>query len=176
MPPAFRILAVLLLVLAACGRAPAPRGDRTAAPVGSLRPGEIVPVDVDGYRQTLKSLRGKPLVVNFWASWCGPCATEMPRLVEASKRYEGRVRFLGVDVQDVGSEAAAFARKYNLTFPSLSDPSGDIQDAEGILGLPETHFYRADGELAFRHAGEIKTDQLETKLVEVLRVGASEKD
>jgi thiol-disulfide isomerase/thioredoxin len=122
----------------------------------------------DRFDQTLRLLRGKPVVVNFWATWCGPCKDEMPRLVDAAKTYRGRVHFLGVDVQDSAASAAAFIREYDIPFRSLSDPDGEIRRAQRLVGLPETQFYTADGELAFLNRGEIQSGELIDKIEELL--------
>jgi thiol-disulfide isomerase/thioredoxin len=122
----------------------------------------------DRFDETMRTLRGKPVVVNFWATWCGPCKTEMPRLVAAAKTYEGRVHFLGVDVQDDAATAAEFIREYDIPFRSLSDPDGKIRRAQRLVGLPETQFYSADGDLAFLNRGEIRENELKEKIEELL--------
>jgi cytochrome c biogenesis protein CcmG, thiol:disulfide interchange protein DsbE len=119
-------------------------------------------------KTTLRSLRGKPVVVNFWATWCEPCKNEMPRLVAAAKKYDGRVQFLGVDVEDDLRTASSFIKRYGMRFKSVSDPNGDIRHAERILGLPVTQFYTSAGDLAFLHNGEIQTDELQKKIEGVL--------
>lgn len=118
----------------------------------------------------LKALEGKPVVVNYWATWCAPCKKEMPRVVEAAKKYEGKVSFLGVNVEDDAEAAAAFEESYDVAFESVADPKGAIRRQQDILGLPVTQFYGSDGSLAFVHQGEIKADQLEEKIEEVLRL------
>lgn len=110
--------------------------------------------------------------MNFWASWCVPCIAEMPRLVAAARRYGDAVRFLGVDVEDVSSEAQAFVARFQVPFPSVADPRGEIRRAERVVGLPTTQFYRADGGLGFVHAGEIHETDLEDKIKELLRVAS----
>jgi thiol-disulfide isomerase/thioredoxin len=114
--------------------------------------------------------KGKPAVVNYWATWCIPCKEEMPRVVAAAKRYEGRVTFLGVNVEDDAKLAASFEREYKVPFESVPDRDGKIRDDEGILGLPVTQFYDASGELAFVHQGEIDTEDLNDRIEEVLRL------
>src|SRR5437870_6655115 len=83
---------------------------------------------------------GKPVVVNFWASWCGPCADEAPVLQDAARRYGDRVAFIGVNVQDQDSEALAFLRKYNVSYPNGSQNAGPISIEYGMRGVPETYF------------------------------------
>ncbi len=118
-------------------------------------------------------MRGKPLVVNYWATWCDPCKTEMPRLVAAAKRYEGRVRFLGVDVQDSASAAKDFAAKLGIPYESIADPQRRITESQGFIGLPNTQFFDATGKLVRTHRGEIGSDELRRALNAVLRASRS---
>ena len=90
---------------------------------------------------------GKPVVLNFWASWCGPCADEAPVLVDAARRYGDRVTFVGVDVQDVDADAQAFMRKYGITYTNGSGNAGPISVQYGMRGVPETYFIAPDGRL-----------------------------
>ena len=103
----------------------------------------------DGSSFTLKGAlqTGKPVVVNFWASWCGPCADEAPVLQDAARRYGDRVTFVGVDVQDVDSDAQAFLRKYGITYQNGSGNAGPISVQYGMRGVPETYFIAPDGRL-----------------------------
>jgi thiol-disulfide isomerase/thioredoxin len=158
-----RLAIVALLVLVAAA-ACSTDGDPSPPPrTSALVDGTPTKLD-----DTLRSLRGKPVVVNYWATWCGPCKSEMPRLVAAAEKYAGRVHFLGVDVQDSAASAADFIRRYKIPFRSLSDPDGDIRDAQKLVGLPETQFYSEDGELAFLHRGEIDADELNEKIEDLL--------
>src|SRR5436305_5948970 len=103
----------------------------------------------DGSTFTLSSAlqSGKPVVVNFWASWCGPCADEAPVLQDAARRYADRITFVGVNVQDVDSDAQAFIRKYAVSYPNGSTEAGPISIQYGMRGVPETYFIAPDGRL-----------------------------
>jgi cytochrome c biogenesis protein CcmG, thiol:disulfide interchange protein DsbE len=160
-----RIAVAVALTIAAssCGGSE-PTVDGTFA--ASIDPGSP-----SAMADALRGFRGKPAVVNFWATWCDPCKKEMPRLVTAYEKYKGRVAFLGIDVQDDPDAAPAFARRYRIPFRSLADRAGDIRRKEKILGLPVTQFYDDDGDLAFVHNGEIRSDELEEKIEELLRSG-----
>lgn len=162
------LLAALVVLAGACGTDSSGPQERV---LPTLEAGGVVDGDPGVYRDVIASFRGEPVVVNFWATWCEPCKAEMPRLVEAARRYDGRVRFLGVNVEDAREEAEAFARRFGIPFPNLADPGGDIRRTERIVGLPTTQFYRADGELAFVHSGEIDDEALEGKIEELLRIG-----
>jgi cytochrome c biogenesis protein CcmG, thiol:disulfide interchange protein DsbE len=103
----------------------------------------------DGSTFTLKGAlqSGKPVVVNFWASWCGPCADEAPVLQNAARRYGDSITFVGVDVQDVDSDAQGFLHKYGITYMNGSGNSGPISVQYGMRGVPETYFIAPDGRL-----------------------------
>jgi cytochrome c biogenesis protein CcmG/thiol:disulfide interchange protein DsbE len=115
---------------------------------------------------TLKG--GKPVVVNFWASWCGPCADEAPVLQDAARRYGDRVTFVGVDVQDLDTDAQAFIRKYGITYPNGSGNAGPISVQYGMRGVPETYFIAPDGRL-IRKWNTLTAADLEQLLAELQR-------
>ncbi len=102
---------------------------------------------------TLASLKGRPAVVNFWASWCGPCRQEAPELARLSRRLGGRARLVGVDYSDAASGARAFIRRYHWTFPNVRDASGATGDAYGLDGLPTTFVLDRDGAIVKRLVG-----------------------
>ena len=108
---------------------------------------------------TLRELRGTPLVLNFWASWCDPCRAEAKRLERAWKRQSG-VQFLGLDVQDAREDARDFISQFGLTFPHVRDPGNDTQRAWGVTGLPETYFIAADGRVVGHVIGTVDEQQL----------------
>ena len=157
------VLLVAVVVFTACGsdQPPTDENDNTGA---------IVTGSTARLSAAVRAMRGTPVVVNYWATWCEPCKEEMPRLVDAAKRYGGKVGFIGVNVEDDRTAARAFARRYHLPFRSYAMPKADVQRAQNILGLPVTQFYRMDGQLAFVHQGEISRDDLVEKIDELLRV------
>jgi cytochrome c biogenesis protein CcmG/thiol:disulfide interchange protein DsbE len=91
-------------------------------------------------RLSLASLRGKVVVLNFWASDCVPCKQEMPRVEAAARRYGDRVVFVGVDVDDGPGPARAFMKRYGATYPNVSDPIAATAGDYGIIGTPTTLF------------------------------------
>lgn len=120
-------------------------------------------LDKDG-ELSLASLRGKVVVLNFWASWCLPCKEEAPRLQQAWERWrDDGVVVLGVDAQDFRGDARRFMKRFGLTYPVVYDGKGSTLGRYGVTGFPETYFVSRDGKLVgIRVAGEISNDELET--------------
>jgi cytochrome c biogenesis protein CcmG/thiol:disulfide interchange protein DsbE len=107
----------------------------------------------------LASLRGKAVVLNFWASWCGPCKDETPLLQEAWKRWEGKdVVFVGIDVKDFRGDAEDFLARYGVTYPNVYDGKGSTVGRYGVTGFPETYFIDASGKVRYRIAGPVEDE------------------
>ncbi len=88
-----------------------------------------------------QALKGSPVVINFWASWCIPCREEAPLLEATFKQYQARgVRFVGVDYNDLESDAQSFVKEFGITYPSVRDPDGTLVKQFGVRGVPETFF------------------------------------
>jgi cytochrome c biogenesis protein CcmG/thiol:disulfide interchange protein DsbE len=160
-------LASVALALAACGgesgggAGEAPDYAKALAgapgPLAELyeQPNQLLPGGVDAFEQRLADLRGYPVVVNKWASWCGPCRAEMPWFQRLSARLGKRIAFLGVNTQDSSDAARDFLREFPLPYPSYSDPGEKIARAmEATIGFPATAFYDSSGELAHVQQGE----------------------
>lgn len=105
-------------------------------------------------------LRGRVVVMNFWASWCDPCKSELQRLTAAAKRHRGSVIFLGVDINDFTGDAMHFLDRGRVDYVSLRGGSG-ASTAYGLIGLPETYYLDARGRVVGRTAGEVSSGQLE---------------
>lgn len=89
-------------------------------------PVTLVGEDLDGRELSLEELRGKPVVVSVWGSWCSPCHAEAPDVVDARKELGDRASFVGIDIRDSGTaQAQAFVRKYDMDWPSYYSPDGD---------------------------------------------------
>ena len=114
---------------------------------------EILPGARKGLRTRLAALRGHPAVVNIWAAWCGPCRAEMPVMQRVSLDMGKQVAFVGVDLKDNRQAAAGFLKKIPVTYPSYDDPSGQVYNAEKLVGVPSTLFYDASGKQTFVHQG-----------------------
>jgi len=153
-----RFVPLVLVFALACGHAQPLTGSLAKMSAASAE-----------FKAAAAKLRGKPLVVNFWAAWCDPCKAELPRLAAAAKRYKGRINFLGVDVQDSSRIATRFAKRKGVTYESVADPDRSIARSQGLLGLPVTQFYDAKGLQIDVHRGELKEDVLRSELAKLLK-------
>jgi cytochrome c biogenesis protein CcmG/thiol:disulfide interchange protein DsbE len=126
---------------------------------------EIVDGGLPAYEAQLAELRGFPVVVNAWASWCGPCRLEFPDFQEVSAERGDDIAFLGVDVDDAPAAAEDFLAELPLPYPSISDPDAEVRDALGLRGLPGTAFYDSQGELVYLKQGPyLSADELEADI------------
>jgi thiol-disulfide isomerase/thioredoxin len=169
------VLAALaaLWLLPSCSTAPAattspaaatPAVNATTAPLLPVTVDALPKADLDSFQALLSQLRGTPVVINYWASWCVPCREEMPLLVAAHQRLGAHVQFLGVNVQDARASAVRFLGVYGVAFPSLFDPAGELGAALGLLGPPATSFFAADGSLVATVRGQISARDLDRYL------------
>jgi thiol-disulfide isomerase/thioredoxin len=160
---------VALLTLGACGG-----GSVQTPPSGNLLPAspDALPTfDPGQFDQLLAQLHGKPVVVNIWASWCGPCVREAPDLAAVASSYQGKVQFVGIDIEDQRGPARQFIARFGWRYPSVSDPTGGIRDAFGLIGAPHTIFFDTDGQQVFVYSGAVSKAALVTHIEEALRHG-----
>jgi cytochrome c biogenesis protein CcmG, thiol:disulfide interchange protein DsbE len=125
-------------------------------------------IDKPGKLQ-LASLRGKVVVLNFWASWCYPCKQEAPTLAAAAKQYAGRVVVLGVDVNDFAGDARKFAHKYGLDYPIVHDNHNVTSPTYGLTGLPETFFIDRSGKVVVHVAGQVNATDVQDGVQRALK-------
>ena len=108
----------------------------------------------DAFDARIDQLRGYPVVVNKWASWCGPCRIEFPVFRKAAIQEAGRVAFIGLDTNDNDDDAREFLGKEPVPYPSYIDPEGDIaRKLKAPAAFPATAFYDKNGKLAYTHQG-----------------------
>jgi cytochrome c biogenesis protein CcmG/thiol:disulfide interchange protein DsbE len=115
-------------------------------------------------------LGGRPLVLNVWASWCGPCRTEMPAFQQVYLQAKDTVGFLGLDHLDVEAAARRFVAQTGVTYRLAADPKGEAGAKLGVAGLPTTLFIAADGTLRGRHVGAMTATQLRGAIATYLGV------
>jgi cytochrome c biogenesis protein CcmG, thiol:disulfide interchange protein DsbE len=125
---------------------------------------------LEGKAFDLAAYRGKPLVVNFWASWCTPCRDESPALERFYRAHAGqRFTILGIDSNDLSGDALSFVRKYRITYPHLRDGSGEYSQEElGTTGVPESFLVGPDGRLVLHRLGPVTTDYLDSNVAPYL--------
>jgi thiol-disulfide isomerase/thioredoxin len=131
------------------------------APLAKLheQANELLPGGMDAYERRIAALRGYPVVVNVWASWCGPCRYEFPVLQELSARYGKRVAFFGVDAEDDADAASTFLEEEPVPYPSYSDADAEIKSSIGATGgVPDTAFYDRRGDLLYLKQGPYAED------------------
>lgn len=114
----------------------------------------------DAFKERLAALKGHPVVVNKWGSWCGPCVEEFPVFQRQSVKHGKRVAFLGVDVQESKDEARELLAELPVSYPSYWDPRLNVSAVfNGVAGTPATAFYDSEGDLAYLHQGPYLDEQ-----------------
>jgi cytochrome c biogenesis protein CcmG/thiol:disulfide interchange protein DsbE len=160
------------LGLAACsgGGSDGPGGATATTAASTLGAQPLVARNQAQFQADLDALKGRVVVVNFWASWCVPCREEMPALQQASQAYAeaGRpVTVIGVDASDVRSEAAKFLGEVGVTYPTVYDQQGlrgGVAASWTVTALPQTWFVARDGSRAGRIAGRLTVEDLRAKV------------
>lgn len=118
-----------------------------------------------------EDLRGQPVVMNFWASWCIPCEDEAPLFKEAHERYGDQISFLGVNIKDAKDDALEFDEEWGLEYPDVRDENNRIFSDYGLTGQPETFFLDADGVIVEHVNGPVSPETLELLIAELLASG-----
>ncbi len=156
-------MALVAALFAGCGSDDervdaARRSGAAAAPVGidqlASRRNQLLDGGTAAFRAQLAALRGKPVVVNQWASWCGPCKFEFPFFARLAEKYRGQVAFLGVNSQDNRLDARRFLRRLPTPYPHFFDEDATVaREMRGGRAWPTTAFYDAKGRLTETHTG-----------------------
>jgi peroxiredoxin len=176
-------LLAIALALAGCGPRPdAPLSTPAAAPgavvardgklldrgSGKLAVGDPAPdfsyTLPDGATTRLSDLRGTPIVLNFWATWCLPCREEMPELEAAYAGGDGGLAVLGVNRNELPDAIARFTAEVPVTFPLVANVDGSIADRYGVTSLPTTYFIRSDGTIGAIQIGVLTPERLDERL------------
>jgi cytochrome c biogenesis protein CcmG/thiol:disulfide interchange protein DsbE len=159
------LLAVIALAGAASGTGlaaggcggeepPAPRGTQSSPAALSRQSKEILGGGETAYQRQIEALRGHPIVVNKWASWCGPCRFEFPFFRRLAERYGKEIAFLGVNSRDSRKEAQDFLDEFPVPYPSFYDRRGAVARIfRGDRAFPTTAFYNREGDLVFTKQG-----------------------
>jgi peroxiredoxin len=167
------LLAAALLgsvTLSAHQKAPAPTGPQPAEGCTT----KVVPAklgftlkDVDDKKVKLADFKGKVIVLNFWATWCVPCKTEIPEFVELQKQYEPQgVQFIGISVDDTAAKLRPYISEHSMNYPVLQGKSNEgVLDAYGPVSvMPTTYLIKRDGNVCKRYQGAVTKDVLEHEL------------
>ena len=120
----------------------------------------------DGSYATLDDLKGRPVLINFWATWCGPCRLELPELVKAAQENEDLV-VLAVNMQEARSAVEPFAQEFDMTMPVVLDADGRLRMEYLVRGLPTTYFVDREGKIASVVAGPLTPKILADRLAEI---------
>ena len=137
--------------------------------VGRVAPDFALPAVGTGNVIDIASLRGKPVVLNFWATWCMPCHAEHPILVQAARALGNDVQFVGVVFGDTEANIAAFVKERGEAYPTLLDDKGKTSIAYGVGGVPETFFIDRSGKIVAKYEGPLSPEMLQTYVQKVLR-------
>jgi len=141
---------------------------RGVADVGDAAPDFTLPT-LDGETISLSELRGKPTVVNFWASWCNPCREEFPLLADALDEDANEdLAVVGVTYQDIESDSRAFVEEMDAVWPQAVDSDGAVAQSYGVRAIPLTFFVDADGRIADRVIGFSTKGALDESLAKIL--------
>ncbi len=131
---------------------------------------DIVATSLDGQPIRLSDLRGRPVLVNFWASWCGPCRDEMPLLRdEVAKHASEGFAIVGVVYKDTADPAREFARSFGTTWPSALDPDGSIAKAYRMVAPPQSYFIDRAGVLRSIQIGELQQSDFDNQYAAIAK-------
>jgi DsbE subfamily thiol:disulfide oxidoreductase len=165
-----RLLLLALVLLAACtgpaGQEPGVRELSKPLPAlqgETLQGGSVSPADY----------RGKVMVVNFWATWCGPCRREQPGLERVWREFRDRgVYFLGVNYRDDPVAARAYLKQFAVTYPSIEDQAGALAFDFAFVGLPDTYIVDRSGRIRYWGFGAMDESELRSLLTKLLSEGS----
>jgi len=162
--PRTKIAALLILGALAIFAITRPSGNVTFSPSGPPKAtppaGQLTEMSADDFEGVLVGLRGRPVIVNIWASWCAPCRTETPLLQRAWAAKSGEVTIIGVASKDVASHSRSFMREFAVGYPNVFDVTGDIRARLGLRGFPTTYAFDKSGKLRTTIVGGLTEPRL----------------
>lgn len=163
------MLALVTAISASGGSGQGASLDRSAgaASAGSRAP-PFELVSLDGRHVSLTSFRGRPVVINFWASWCNPCRREFPLLKQARAKHH-QLTILGVTFRDIAADSRAFAKAEHADWTMLEDPDHVVADAYRVRSVPTTFFVGRNGKIALRYLSGLTRAQLDDGIARILR-------
>ena len=157
-----------LLLLAAWGALLLANSAETMVRIGDAAPAFAL-ADLDGNPVRLSDLRGRPVIINFWASSCGPCVEEFPLLARAAAAHEhDGLAIVGIVFRDRSEAARDFMARMGGTWPAVMDPGEMLATKFGIIGPPDTFFIDRDGVLVGRQLGQLSAADLDRGLSQIL--------
>jgi cytochrome c biogenesis protein CcmG, thiol:disulfide interchange protein DsbE len=124
--------------------------------------------------QQLSQLRGKPVIINFWATWCPPCTNELPYFARLEQRYGDRVRVVTIDWNEPSGVASAYLRTHGFNLPLVEDRESKIYDAYSLAEVPDTVVLDGQGAVTYVSVGGLSWDELRTAVDQALAIPASQ--
>lgn len=145
---------------------PAGRSAGTILGVSEIAP-DFELKDLDGQNVRLSNFQGKPVLINFWATWCGPCRFEMPVIQSRYEKYQDEFEILAVNFDEPAGEVQQFVDELEISFTILLDPGGKIQREYRVRGYPTTYLIDSEGLVRIQHIGFMNESQLDQYLSEI---------
>jgi len=168
------ILTLVLSVTGCSAGSEPPDGENPTAPVEGIQVGNLAPdfqlQSLDGQTVSLGNLLGKPVLINFWATWCPPCRSEMPYIQKIYEEWSDQgLEVLAINIGESSSKAEEFMQSYNLSFTVLLDTKQDVAQKYNITGIPTTFFIDKDGIIKDKVIGAFQNKaQIENRLSEIM--------
>jgi thiol-disulfide isomerase/thioredoxin len=134
--------------------------------IGSRFPGFTLP-DIHGNSVDSETFHGKPLVINFWATWCAPCKLEMPLLADIHRNYKGKLSLVAINFEENNQIASKFLLTNNFDLPVLLDESGTITNSFGVRAFPVTFFIDENGIIQFIYVGMMDEELIRENLMKI---------